>query len=227
MKAVFFVLEIIGIIAFAWSGAIVARKKEMDIFGMCVMGVTTALGGGLIRDVILKRTPTALTTPLYALIAACVALFAFFPFVQKMIEHTRVFNTILLVSDSLGLGIFTVIGINACLEANPDASIYMCVVMGVITGVGGGALRDIFCNQMPSIFTKRFYACASIMGAVACALLHAYTNEILSTVVAIMLVLTLRILAAIFHWELPKARSFYFDTTKSSTEPSQQSPTAQ
>jgi len=211
MDTVFFVLEIIGLVAFAWSGAIVARKKEMDLFGVCMMGVTTALGGGLVRDVILMRMPTALTTPLYALIAAGVALFACLPVVQKLIEHTRAFNMILLLSDALGLGIFTVIGINICADTIPDSTIYMQLFMGVVTGVGGGALRDIFCNKTPDIFTKKFYACASLVGALAYSLLLLCCNPLVSAAIAIVLILTLRILAAAFHWSLPHAKALQFD----------------
>lgn len=210
MDSVFFVFEIIGVIAFALSGAMIAIKSEMDILGVCVLGVTTSVGGGIIRDLLLGNVPPAmLLNPLPALIAVAVSIFIFLPGIQHFLIHKKpkLYSTLLLVADSIGLGVFTVMGVNICYSSAESPNLFMSVFLGVITGVGGGVLRDVMSRNKPYIFVKHFYACASIAGALLCALLHPHTGRMVSTVLGMLLIITLRILAAIFHWKLPKAKS--------------------
>jgi len=194
-----FALEIIGTIAFAISGAQVAINKKMDILGVVIMGMTTAVGGGIIRDLIIGTTPpVAFQQPVYALTAIGVSIIAFLPFIREKINSN---NIILLLMDSLGLGIFTVIGVRA--GAGFD-NLFLSVFLGTLTGVGGGVLRDIFAGEKPMIFVKHFYACASILGALVCALIW-NSNADIAIISGTIVVVLLRLLAAKFRWELPRA----------------------
>lgn len=205
--SVFFVLEIIGTIAFAISGAIIAMENEMDIFGVCVLGLTTAVGGGIMRDLILGCTPpTTFIKPVYALVALGTSLFMFLPFVQKMLaKNKKVYDFSLRIADAIGLGVFSVIGVQAAISSAPD-NLWLLLFVGVITGVGGGVLRDIMAGHTPYIFVKHFYACASLIGTAACVLLWKFVGEEWAMILGASLVILLRLLAAQFRWRLPKAK---------------------
>ena len=209
MNTAFFVFEIIGTIAFALSGALVALRSKMDIFGVCVLGMTTAVGGGIIRDLMLGiNPPNALRSPIHALIAIGISALTFLPFVQKFLARnkSKFYEVSLLIADSLGLGIFTVIGVNAGFNALQTPNIFLSVFLGVITGVGGGVIRDIMAKTTPKIFVKHFYACAAISGALSCALLRSLCGELWSSVIGAVVVIMLRMLAAKFRWTLPKPK---------------------
>ena len=194
-----FVLEIIGTIAFAVSGALVAAEKKMDLLGVIILGMTTAVGGGIVRDIILGITPpVAFTEPIFALLSIGVSVVCFFKPVRNLIGKTQVF---LLVMESLGLGMFTVIGVQA---AMPFKNYFLAIFLGTLTGVGGGVLRDLFAGNKPYIFVKHVYATSSILGAATCAVIWRFSN-VAALIAGFALTFTLRILAAIFKWNLPKA----------------------
>lgn len=202
------VFEIIGTVAFAASGAIVALKKEMDIFGVAILGLFTAVGGGVIRDMILGNTPPAVfKDPVYAVVAIITSVIIFLPKVRGLLKKSpKVYDIVMLIMDSVGLGIFTVVGIQTAKSVNPDSGYFLLVFVGIVTGVGGGLLRDICAGVTPYIFVKHFYACASLLGSMLCALLWNYTSESIAMISGSAAVLVLRILAAKFRWSLPKAR---------------------
>jgi len=194
-----FVFEMIGTVAFAVSGALVAVKKRMDLLGVAVLGMTTAVGGGIVRDLILGVTPPmAFREPVYALTAIAVSLLMFFPGVRKLISAD---NSLLLVMDALGLGVFTAVGVQAGMASG---RIFLAVFVGTLTGVGGGVMRDVFAGEQPAIFVRHFYACASIIGALVCALLWG-AGEVIAMLAGSIVTLVLRLLAAHFKWSLPKA----------------------
>lgn len=200
--------EIIGTVAFAASGAIVALKKEMDIFGVAILGLFTAVGGGVIRDMILGNTPPAVfKDPVYALVAIITSVIIFLPSVRGLLKKSpKVYDIVMLIMDSVGLGIFTVAGIQTAKTVNPDSGYFLLVFVGIVTGVGGGLLRDICAGVTPYIFIKHFYACASLLGSLLCAFLWNYTSESIAMISGASAVLVLRILAAKFRWSLPKAK---------------------
>lgn len=200
--------EIIGTVAFAASGAIVALKKEMDIFGVAILGLFTAVGGGVIRDMILGNTPPAVfKDPVYAVVAIITSVIIFLPSVRGLLKKSpKVYDIVMLIMDSVGLGIFTVVGIQTAKSVNPDSGYFLLVFVGIVTGVGGGLLRDICAGVTPYIFVKHFYACASLLGSMLCAFLWDYTSESIAMISGASAVLVLRILAAKFRWSLPKAR---------------------
>ncbi len=208
MSSVFFILELIGTVAFALSGALTAMKKKMDLLGTCVLGMTTAVGGGIIRDLIIgKNPPTAFISPLHSLVAIGVSIVAFLPFVQKIFVKKHTYDAILNVADAIGLGVFTIIGVNAGFTAIEDPNLFTVIFLGVITGVGGGVLRDVMAQTPPTIFVKYFYATASIIGALMCALVHInFDSELAGSIAGAVVVIALRILAMIFHWHLPKPK---------------------
>lgn len=207
MNTVLFCLELLGVIAFAFSGSMLAIRKGMDIFGVCVMGAITTVGGGIMRDLMLGITPPSiLLDPTNALVAIGVSLFAFLPFVQHFLvgrSHV-IYEWFILIADSIGLGIFSVMGVKICYEAYPDASILMATFLGVISGVGGGVLRDVMSQSKPYIFVKHFYACASIIGAFLHALLRPWIGTLFAAIIGSAVIFGLRITAAIFRWKLPK-----------------------
>lgn len=207
MDTVFFVFELIGVVAFALSGAMRAMKCDMDIFGVCVLAVTTALGGGFMRDCLIGNTPPVnLLNPFPASLAIGVAILAFLPFMRKLLFHTtKAHELLMLVADSIGLGVFTVTGVSICFSHFEAPQLFMTAFLGVITGVGGGVLRDVMSRRTPYIFVKHFYASASLIGAAVTALLFPLIGQLLAMVVGIVLIVSLRFLAAAFHWHLPKA----------------------
>lgn len=201
------VLELIGTVAFAASGALIAMKKHMDLLGVIVLGVVTAIGGGILRDLILGITPPlAFRDPTCAIVAIGTAIVMFIPWVRHGLMHnTRLFDAVLLVMDSVGLGVFTAMGIWNALSFSPDRSTFLLVFVGVLTGVGGGVIRDVLAGDMPYILVKHIYACASLLGAVTCALLWRCLPQYAAMLIAIVLVLVIRLLSAYFRWNLPRA----------------------
>ena len=144
MDVVFFILEIIGVIAFSLSGALTAMKKDMDVFGACVLGMTTSIGGGIIRDLILGiNPPAAFINPLHAIIGFLLPAITYFPKIQKFLATNKqqTYDVCLLVADSVGLGVFTVVGVNACYSAIAQPNFFTVIFLGVITGIGGGIIR--------------------------------------------------------------------------------------
>ena len=210
MDSIFFIFEIIGVIAFSLSGALVAMKKGMDIFGACVLGMTTAIGGGIIRDLILGATPPAsFVNPLPAVLGLVVAALTYLPKIQKFFARNKhkVHTLSMMVADSVGLGVFTVVGVNACFNSLENPNFFTAVFLGVITGVGGGVLRDVFSMNLPKIFVKHFYACASIAGAMVAFLIRVYLKDVLlASMVGAAVVITLRFLAFFLRWNLPKPK---------------------
>lgn len=198
--------EIMGTVAFAVSGAMVALSKKMDVFGVAVLGLVTAVGGGVIRDLILGITPPkTFQNPVYAAVAIATSLIIFIPAVRRFLSGKEVYDKIMLLMDSAGLGIFTVVGIETAYLANQSHSIFLLIFVGVITGVGGGIIRDILAQTTPAILVRHFYATASIIGAIICILLWNSFGQSAAVIGGASSVLILRLLAAKYHWSLPKA----------------------
>ena len=209
MNHLMFFLEILGTVAFSVSGAIEAMKKGLDMLGVLVLGLVTAVGGGVLRDVIIgELPPIAFQNPRNALLALGAAFAAFMIGAiiakKKPNAHSIVWNQVLLVSDAVGLGAFTVLGIRCVQEQSGYENIALLLFVGVITGVGGGLMRDIFLGNVPYIFRKHVYATASIAGAITYLLLERTGYMDLAAIISLLLVLILRLLAARFEWNLPR-----------------------
>ena len=202
------VLELLGTIAFSVSGAAIGLRKNMDIFGVVILGLCTAVGGGVFRDLILGITPpNTFREPIYALLAIITAIIAFLPFVRRLFaKQKRLADLLLLLMDSVGLGIFTVVGVGVAYHYPCNHGLFLMCFVGVITGVGGGILRDVLAGMMPYVFVKHFYACASLIGSLVCTLLWKPLGETWAMLIGAVLVIVLRLLAAKYRWSLPKAR---------------------
>lgn len=209
------ILDIIGVVAFAISGAMTAIKKKMDLLGVCVLGIVTAVGGGVTRDVLLGNTPpAAFKNPRDVCIAAIVSCIVFGFMLVKASEHIKeqssgymlLYENILMFSDAVGLGTFTVIGIDVAKNTVNEYNTFLLIFVGVITGVGGGVLRDVMSGMIPYIFKKHIYAVASAAGAGAYIIIDRYIGRSTAIVGCSVLVVIVRVLAAHFEWNLPKIK---------------------
>lgn len=208
METFILILELAGTMAFAASGAMTALKKGMDLFGVCILGLTTAVGGGVIRDVILGNTPPAtFLNPIYASVALVTSLVLFLPRIRHLLMwDQRLYDLSMLILDSLGLGIFTVVGIRIAWRSTTEPTLFLLVFVGVVTGVGGGVLRDVMAGDTPYIFVKHIYACASLAGALVCAGLWRPAGEVAAILAGAGIVVLIRFLSAHYRWNLPRAR---------------------
>lgn len=207
-----FIIEIIGTIAFASSGAMVGIKKQMDLLGVCVLGMTTAVGGGMIRDLILGVNPPVMfQNPTYALVAIAFSVLIFFGmyFFQGKFAHSKfseIYDRLMMVFDSLGLGLFTVVGVTTAVNIGYETTGFLQIFVGVLTGVGGGVLRDIMAGNTPYIFVKHVYASASIIGAAVCVLVELWFGEFTAMMAGAAVVFIIRLLAVRFKWNLPRIK---------------------
>jgi uncharacterized membrane protein YeiH len=202
-----FCMELVGTIAFAASGAMVGIDRRMDVFGVCVLGVVTAVGGGMVRDVILGNIPGALVRPVYVAVAVAAALLVFLVlyFKKGLLQGKTglLYDRVMLVMDSVGLGIFTAMGVMTGIRNGYLDNTFLLVFVGTLTGVGGGLLRDMMAGVPPYIFVKHIYACASVVGALGCVWSYRSFGQIPAVVLSSALVIAIRFLAAYYHWNLP------------------------
>lgn len=205
-----FVLELIGAAAFAVSGAMAAIKKKADVFGVIFLAVTTALGGGVIRDVLLGNLPPKMFVS-YAYFAvsvvAAVVVFAdAYVRREKYLLHMDRLDAVNNVFDAAGLAVFTVSGMNMSMAVSDN--VLLILILGMATGVGGGMLRDVMTNTMPKVLRKRVYAVASLLGG---GLYYGlYVLDVRETVAAVsgmLLIFALRLLATVYKWNLPAVKN--------------------
>ena len=208
-EIILLILEIIGTVAFAVSGAFVAIKAKLDVFGVVFIGCVTAVGGGITRDLLIGQNPPAIFGNLYILLIA--AITSVFVFVIARITHRQFvigyekIEPTQNVFDAFGLAAFTVMGTEiAFLHALQDNAV-LAVLLGMLTGVGGGVIRDVLTSTTPYIFKKHIYALASIAGAIIYYVMRLFmADTLLPSVVAMLAVVVLRLLAAKYRWSLPK-----------------------
>lgn len=207
----FFSAEIIGTIAFSVAGSLVAIRRELDIFGTVVVGGVTAVGGGCLRDILLGNLPPAMfRTPVYAIVAAVVSVIVFtaeYLFPAEKVLASKKYEFVVNIFDALGLAIFVVVGINSAKSCGYGDNGFLAICVGVLTGVGGGVVRDLLVKTVPMILRKQVYALPAIVGGILYYYMtKAGVNEILCVVITIILIMTVRILAAVLRWNLPKIR---------------------
>src|ERR1700760_1131905 len=192
------VIEIAGTIAFAISGSFSAMQKRLDMFGVMIMGFVTAIGGGTIRDVLIGDTPVAWMRDyqLPLIILGTVVATILFK------KYIKTFKVTLFLFDALGLGLFTIIGVQKGLAAGLNPGV--CVALGTMTGCFGGVVRDILLNDIPLIFRKEIYATACIIrGKLYQLLLNTVSTDVVE-ILAVMVVCGTRIIAVKFNLTLPK-----------------------
>lgn len=204
----FLLVDRLGTAAFAMSGAMVACKKKADLFGIVFLSVITAMGGGMIRDVLLGHCPPALFTNWPDLtISTVTALLVFFFFryhwdiYDKEEEKVNFINSLV---DAAGLGMFAVSGCQVAIADGYGMSWFLVLCMGMTTACGGGLLRDIILVEIPFILTKYIYAIAAIAGSVVyCSIHYGAGHENLAMICGILTTLLLRVLARKYKWNLP------------------------
>jgi len=209
-EQLFLIGEWIGTAAFAISGAMIAIDKRTDIFGVMLLAVFTALGGGTVRDILIGYFPPRMfSNGKYVLLAIFCALIVFivarifkehYIRMEKEIEHINV------IFDAIGLGVFAVSGASIGMEAGFQDNLLLIVSLGTITGIGGGMLRDVMIQEMPFVLKKHVYAVAAMVGALTFFLLtRAGMSRTVSYGAGWAATFILRMLAMHYKWNLPRA----------------------
>ncbi|MBC8768756.1 trimeric intracellular cation channel family protein [Arenibacter sp. BSSL-BM3] len=194
----YFVIDILGIVAFAISGVMVAMDKKLDLFGVFIIAFVTAIGGGTLRDLLIGNTPVLwMQESIYVYVIAGTVVFSIV--FRDQLKYVR---KSLFLFDTIGIGLYTMVGISHGLNAGLLP--VMCIALGTITACFGGVIRDILCNEIPVIFRKEIYATACIMGGVSYFLLRKLPyDDAYAFVATILIVIGIRLLAVRFKISLP------------------------
>ena len=195
------ILDALGIIAFAISGTLTAIEKKLDLFGIFIIALVTSIGGGTLRDLMIGNTPVAWlqNLPLLYLILGTTIITIIFR------KQLNIFRTSLLLFDTIGIGIFTLVGIEKGIAVN--LSPLVCVILGTVTACFGGVIRDILCNEIPVLFRKEIYATACFIGGLFFFLLQKiHFVEEIAYVLSITFIVIIRLLSVYFKWSLPQIR---------------------
>ena len=205
-----FAFELIGVAASAVSGAMVAIDKKADVFGVLFLAVITALGGGLLRDMMLGHLPPRMFTSfIYIALALACALVVFLDAYMRREKYRAQIvrlDAVVNVFDAAGLAAFTVIGMDMAIADCGMSNPLLVIVLGMTTGIGGGMMRDVLTNSMPKVLRKRVYAIASLAGALAYyLLLRLGAGNIVGAFAGMLLIFALRMLATKYKWNMPSA----------------------
>ncbi len=217
--SLYYIMEIIGTIAFASSGALVAIRKGMDFFGIIVLAIITAIGGGVFRDIVLGITPpTAFINTIYTTLSIATAIVIIILFSNKKKFLNKKFLVLYVkitsVLDAIGLGIFTVGGVSMAMKMGFGKNQFLLMFVGVVTGCGGGIVRDLCSGVIPIIFTKNtIYAMASLMGAASFVWLRPFIRQHYAFIVGILVVIVSRLLSMKYRWSLPNVNSDLIEDT--------------
>ena len=230
------IINIIGIISFAAAGAMISIDKEMDLFGVLFLSIMTCFGGGILRDVMagneIGRMMPIFFTELKMEIIVCVLtalavfLLAFLQkerYVKEEVKVEKINN----VLDALGLGVFAAVGTAAYITLGP----FVSIVMGLTSAVGGGIIRDVVLREIPFVFRKRVYAVACILGSGTYYIIHELlmkgmkSANVVSTIACVAVIFTIRMLATIFRWNMPRAIDFSKITVSPANEKEHQNTT--
>jgi uncharacterized membrane protein YeiH len=195
----FYSLDLIGTVAFAVSGVLTAFSKKLDPFGIFIIAFVTAVGGGTLRDVLIGRTPVGWMQDLNYV------YFILFGYVFALIFRKKLdyFRKSLFLFDTIGLGVFTLIG----LEKGLDVGLHpvICIALGTMTACFGGVIRDILCNEIPVIFRKEIYATICILGGlVFFGLTFLMIDDTIVNLSTVLVIISVRLMAVKFNWCLPK-----------------------
>lgn len=199
-----FAFDVIGTVAFAISGVMVAMDKKLDLFGVFIIAFVTAVGGGTLRDVLIGNTPVLwMQDHIYIYIITVTVILSIL--LRSKIKYVR---TSIFLFDSIGIGFYTLLGITKGLSVG--LSPVMCIALGTMTACFGGVIRDILCNEIPVIFRKEIYATACISGGISFFLIRELPLDILyAEIFTILIIIGIRLWAVKYHISLPNIyRSF-------------------
>ena len=195
MMAVF---DIIGTIAFAIVGALIGVQKKLDIFGVTIFALATAVGGGIVRDIVITNTPPmAFRSNIYAVVSVLSAI-------MVMIIHHQIkkYNMTIQICDAIGLGAFAVAGSNIAVDFGYN-NLLTVTFLAVVTAVGGGVIRDIFSGEIPGVFRKEVYAVAALAGSLCFYFSYPYVSADTAMYICFTVTTGLRLLALKYQWNLP------------------------
>lgn len=199
--SIFNILDLLGTIAFAISGALSAMNRRLDLFGIFIIAFVTAIGGGTVRDVLIGSTPVNwMENIIYIYLIGVVTIFSII-FRNKL----NYLKKSLFLFDTIGLGVFTITGVE--MGVQNDLNPIISIAIGAMTGTFGGVIRDILCNEIPVIFRKEIYATACLIGGLAFVILHEFgVSTDIIYIATSLTVITIRLLVVRYHISLP---SFY------------------
>ncbi|MBF4984790.1 trimeric intracellular cation channel family protein [Nonlabens mediterrranea] len=193
------VIDLMGTVAFAISGALAAYNKKLDAFGIIIIAFVTAAGGGTLRDILLGVSPVSWMTNMNLVYTILVCVLVTFIFSQKLLKLRKT----LFFFDTIGIGLYTVVGLEMGITAGLHP--FICVTLGCITACFGGVIRDILVNEIPVIFRKNIYATACIAGGAIYFILRKFeAPENITFIVSGISVIIIRMLAVRFKWQLPR-----------------------
>jgi len=201
-------LELIGIVAFASSGVFIGVKSRLDAFGVCVLGVITSLGGGFLRDLTLGVIPPMMfVDQIYGMTALIVSIimFVYLKLDKDPLKTIDRLTGVVNIPDTIGLGIFTVVGAQHAVAAGYGGNAFLVIFIGTVTGVGGGVFRDVLTATVPYILRKHVYALASFAGAVVYYVFFINGRHDLAISIGAVTVIVIRTFASIYKWDLPRA----------------------
>jgi uncharacterized membrane protein YeiH len=195
--SIFYAIDITGTLAFALSGALVAMNKKLDLFGVFIIAFVTALGGGTLRDIMIGKTPVGWMLDLNYVYVIITGFFLSILFREKIDKHQKT----MFLFDSIGLGVFTLVGIEQGITIGLNPII--CVALGTMTACFGGVIRDILCNEIPAIFQKEIYATVCILGGTLFFILKELniSDNSLYLTTSLSIIIT-RFMAVKFNWSL-------------------------
>jgi len=198
MFSFFEILDLLGTLAFAISGALAGRERRLDLFGMIILAFATAIGGGTIRDMMIGITPVTWLTNLNYFYVTFLGVFLSIVFYKRF----NILRYSLFLFDTIGIAVFTLIGIEKGMAVGLHP--VFCVTLGTITACFGGVIRDILANKIPIIFKKEIYATACILGGcIYYVLFHFQVNKDIIYVVTAGIIIIIRLFAVKYKWSLP------------------------
>ena len=198
MENTIYILDLIGTFVFAISGAICAAQKKLDLFGVIIIAFVTAVGGGMIRDVLMNSHPMCWMNDTNYVWVILLAVFVTFLFKNEIGKLSKT----MFLFDTMGLGVFTLLGVQKANLLGFDPVI--CVIMGTISSVMGGVTRDVLTNRNPIIFQKEIYASACMLGGISFLVLnHFNINEHINFAITLLVVIVIRLMAVKFKLRLP------------------------
>jgi uncharacterized membrane protein YeiH len=206
---VIYVLDILGTFAFAISGALVALDKKFDIFGVIIIAFVTAVGGGMLRDVLINAHPINWIGDLNYLYIIFFAVLFTFLFKSKIAHLSKT----MFLFDTIGISVFTLLGLQKGLSY--DLHPIISIIMGMISAVFGGVLRDVLTAKIPLIFEKEIYASACLAGGITYLILNYFkVDENVNFIISAIIIASIRAIAVKFHLELPKIKKDVFTISK-------------
>ena len=196
--------DLIGTFVFGISGVLVGLERKMDVFGMFILAFVTGVGGGTVRDVLIRTTtldpvPVFWMKNLMYVLMIVASVVIPLPFKKKFVGHWSYW---LMVFDTIGLGVFTIIGLEKTLRF--ELSPVIAILLGAMTGSFGGVIRDILANKLPAVFHKEIYATACVAGGIVYFLIDGLMGHNTVVFITILVVIAVRLLSVKYKWELPK-----------------------